>query len=477
MRVRTLFALLTLSLPAAAAAPDWAEMAGPTQAKVPPPRLALDDPKSFLTFHKNTAESRVDWQADLLKGLSQAKAENRPVFVTMRCLPCKSCSDFDKGVLEGGPDLDPLLLRFVTVRLTSAKDVDMRMLPMETFQDLDTSWWGWFLSPEGKVYGVFGGRDASGDAGRTSKAALIAALKRVLDHHYDPRRPAWDIDGPSPVTAGAPKTPVDLPGFNNWLAKGRNEAHVKEQGCIHCHQVQEILHQTAIDAGKFDKTKDLDVWPLPENAGFSLERDDGLKINRVREDSPAAKAGLKVGDVLIGGIPAPVAASPAGGAASAALSVGPRRFFSQADVRAALHRLPTTGPAHVQLVYSRDGQIAKANLSLADGWRKGNSNWRISLSEGVVGAFPGFWANDGARFRKERNIPADSMAVVPFFPSGPKINDKDRGPAWAAGLRGNDVITAVNGQSPNLAARAWIIWFRLNHDAGQEIKLDVVDAK
>ncbi|MEZ0266621.1 MAG: hypothetical protein ACAI43_17970, partial [Phycisphaerae bacterium] len=323
-----------------------------------------------------------------------------------------------------------------------------------------------------------GGRDASGDAGRTSKAALIATLNRVLDHHYDPRRPAWDIDGPSPVTAGQPKTPVDLPGFNNWLAKGRNEAHVKEQGCIHCHQVQEILHQTAIDAGKFDKTKDLDVWPLPENAGFSLERDDGLKISKVREGSPAAKAGLKVGDVLIGAVPAPVAAAPAGGAASAALQIGPRRFFSQADVRAALHRLPMTGTAYVQLGYARDGQIGKANLTLADGWRKGNSTWRISLSEGVIGAFPGFWANEApANQRTARKIPAESMAVVPFFPSGPKITDKDRGPAWAAGLRGNDVIPAVNGQSPNISRREWIIWFRLNHDAGQEIKLDVVDPK
>src|SRR3954466_3796967 len=78
----------------------------------------------------------VRWRGDLGNAFEQARREGRPLFVTMRCLPCKQCSAFDKGVLGGGPELDPLLKQFVTVRLTDAQDVDLRVLPMADFQDL-----------------------------------------------------------------------------------------------------------------------------------------------------------------------------------------------------------------------------------------------------------------------------------------------------------------------------------------------------
>src|SRR6476469_9001355 len=101
---------------ATAAAPDWDQILGPAQGK---PAAPLD---------------KVIWRPDLKAAMAEARAQNRPVFVTLRCLPCKQCSAFDKDVLEGGPDLDPLLKQFVTVRLTSAKDVDLQLLPMQGFQ-------------------------------------------------------------------------------------------------------------------------------------------------------------------------------------------------------------------------------------------------------------------------------------------------------------------------------------------------------
>jgi hypothetical protein len=146
--------------------PDWNAILGtPAQGQPPAP---LD---------------KVIWRPDLAAALAEARAANRPLFVTLRCLPCKQCSAFDKDVLEGGPDLDPLFRQFITVRLTSAKDVDMRLLPMDGFEDLDLSWWGYFLSPQGRVYGIFGGRDEVSDETRISVPALINTLKRILAHH------------------------------------------------------------------------------------------------------------------------------------------------------------------------------------------------------------------------------------------------------------------------------------------------------
>ena len=36
---------------------------------------------------------KVAWRADFDAALAEAKATNRPVLVTWRCLPCKHCAD------------------------------------------------------------------------------------------------------------------------------------------------------------------------------------------------------------------------------------------------------------------------------------------------------------------------------------------------------------------------------------------------
>jgi len=166
----------------------WTEILGPPQGKLPA-----------------AASFTVMWRTNLASAMTEAREQNRPLFVTFRCLPCKQCADFDKAVLEGGPELDPLLTQFVTVRLTDAAEIDLRIFPVEGYADLDLSWWVWYLSPEDRVYGVFGGRDHVSDATRISKSALIGSLLRVLTHHYDPRRPRWDIDGSAPDLSGVPK--------------------------------------------------------------------------------------------------------------------------------------------------------------------------------------------------------------------------------------------------------------------------------
>ena len=129
----TLLGFLFACSPTAYGETRWSEVLKPAEPKLPAP------------------QESVRWRIDLGEALREAQASKRPLFVTLRCLPCKQCSAFDKSVLEGGPQLDPLLKQFITVRLTDAQSVDLRLLPMEGFQDFDLSWWGWFLSPEGKV--------------------------------------------------------------------------------------------------------------------------------------------------------------------------------------------------------------------------------------------------------------------------------------------------------------------------------------
>jgi hypothetical protein len=421
--------LLLPALVHSATLPPWKEILGPTQAKVP-----------------NAGGFTVTWRTNLTDALAEARKESRPLFVTFRCLPCKQCSAFDKEVLEGGPDLVPLLAQFITVRLTDAAAIDFRVFPVEGFADMDLSWWGWFLSPEGKVYGVFGGRDHVSDATRISKPALVASLLRVLAHHYDPRRERWDIDGLAPDLSGSPKSPRELPGYELWRRTHEGE---RKQNCIHCHQVNDILRQPAVTAKTFDKQRDFDVWPLPENVGLVLDRDHGLLVTNVTAGSAADKVGLKPGDVL--------------GAA------GGRRCFSQTDFRGALHRGPR-GAGEIEVWWTRGDEAMSGMLVMADGWRKAVLDWRMSVSQGIVGMYPGFFPLVVKPARRDQyKIPAGTMAVEPYM--GTSTNSA----AYAAGLRGSHVVTAVNGESPDLTGRAFLVWFIQRYDAGDPVTLTVVN--
>ena len=405
-------------------ATPWREVLGTPRGELPEPQPS------------------VEWRTDLADAFEEARETGRPLFVTLRCLPCKQCSSFDKEVLEGGATLTPLLRQFVTVRLTNAMDLDLSRLPAIGFQDFDMSWWGYFLSDTAQLYGVFGGRDHVSDATRISERALANSLRRVLQHHYDPRRASWAVDGEGVAPKTPSRPPSKLPGFASFAK--RNE-EFRTQTCLHCHQVADVVRQPEIDLGTFDKQNGTNVWPLPENVGITLDRDDGLLVTAVEHDSPAAKAGIEVGDRL----------GTAGG----------RRLFGQADFRGVLHR--SADPAgKVSVRWLRGGEVRSGVLELREGWRRTVLDWRMSISQGNIGIGPTFFPLRS----KRRDAPKDAMAIEPFFGRHAK---KRR--AFQAGIRPSHVVVAVDGQRPRLHGRAFLVWFRKRVDPGQRVVFTVLD--
>jgi S1-C subfamily serine protease len=213
--------------------------------------------------------------------------------------------------------------------------------------------------------------------------------------------------------------------------------------------VNDIIREPAVAAKTFDKKRDFDVWPLPENVGLALDRDHGLRVTSVVAGSAADKAGFVPGDVI--------------GAA------GGRRCFSQADFRGVLHRGPR-GAGEIEVWWTRGGQVVSGKLAVAEGWRKTVLDWRMSVSQGIVGGDPGFFPLAVKSRREKFNIPPDKMAVEPYM--GSNTNS----PAYAAGLRGGHVVTAINGENPNVAGRAFLVWFIQKYDPGDRITVTALDS-
>lgn len=409
----------------------WRTILGPSQAKIPA------DPGG-----------KVVWRTDFQATLKEARSSNKPLLVTWRCLPCKQCAEFDKQVLDGSYFLNPLLRRFVTVRMTDAAQLDERYFPYKTHQDLDLSWWAYFLSPEGNYYGVFGGKDHVSDTTRISEAAFINSLQRVLNHHYDGRSKAWRIDLPAGTASRSLSTPKDTRGYKLLKDKYPNigKPHAQFGACIHCHQVGDMQNLEAMESGTFTVEKLTGKWPLPENVGIYLNRDDGLKITKVVPGSPAAAAGLRAGDSL--------------------RMANATRLFGQADFRGVLHRA-SYGQDSIQIAWKRNDQVQFGTLKVQPGWRKINSAWRKTVYDGVYGPGMGFFPLNGPKAGR-----GNGLSVKPWMGRPP-----NKRPVYQTGLRPHMEIIAINGMNKDLPTRELITWFRLNHKPGEEVTYTVRGGK
>ena len=401
----------------------WHEILGTPQGTIPP------DPGG-----------KVIWVSNFDKALAEAKLSKRPILVTWRCLPCKQCAQFDKDILDGSPSLNPLLRRFMTVRMTDAALLDERYFPYKTHQDLDLSWWAYFLSSDGEYYGVFGGKDHVSDTTRISEAALVQTMKRILAHHYDPRRKQWGIDLPVGYASRNKSIPEDLRGYS-LLKKIRpelNQPFQQHGACIHCHQVGDMLNLEAIDSGTFNIDQFTGQWPLPENVGILLERDDGLLVKNITPESPATLAGIRTGDRL--------------------LMANDMRLFSQADLRGVLHRLPH-GEGSIRFAWLRNTQLMFGMITVQPDWRKTENYWRKTVYDGVYGPDMGFFPLKGPKAGKDQGL-----SIKPWMGNNPA----DR-PVYKTGLRPQMEIVAINGMDRDMEARELIAWFRLNHRSGEEV--------
>ncbi len=113
------------------------------------------------------------------KGFAEARRTGKPLLIVLRCVPCLGCSGLDARVLLDNSDLDPLLSRFIRVRVINANALDLARFQF----DYDLSFSAMFFNGDGTVYGRFSSWAHQVNTRDETTAGFRKALQATLELH------------------------------------------------------------------------------------------------------------------------------------------------------------------------------------------------------------------------------------------------------------------------------------------------------
>lgn len=370
-------------------------------------------------------------------GMTAAREQNKPLFVTFRCVPCVNCKAFDAEVAQGSDVIQQMArANFISVRQVEMKGVDLSLFQF----DHDLNWAAMFLNGDGTVYARYGTQSADGPDAYNSIEGLQATMERVLALHaaYPGNKAALAGKRAQPKPYD---TALDMPGMDRAASLAELTTR---KNCIHCHMIHDAENRHAQATGTF--TQDM-LWryPLPENIGLTIDAKSGVRISSVASESPAALSGLVEGDEVT--------------------HMNGQPITSIADMQWVLHHLPNT-EAHVEVTGSRSGVHT---LALRPGWKASNISWRGSLWS--VSPQLRVWApavEDSER--QTLGLAADEGALKVKWINAGSAGGKS---AQSAGLRNGDIIVAVGGQPVPRTPSEFNMHVKLTYQVGDELPLTI----
>lgn len=386
----------------------------------------------------------LEWKTSLEAGWKEVRKVERPLLILLRCPGASRSGTLDERLLSPIPELSERLRQFVTVELTDGQDIDLERMPFARYQDPDQTWWCWVLSPEGQVYSVLGSENRNSP--EITEAEVSNWLSRVLDHHWDPRRPKWNADGPVIPAETPARSIVQSPGFDRWRKGAEYLGTLRNNGeCMCCHQVQDTLWVEEDLKREFRVTEDFWLWPPPANTGLNFESEATPLVTDLSPGSFAEKVRFQSGCTI--GV------------------TDEKRVFSTTDVRAAINTL--RGPSGLKTYAALNGSVIPSALGITNGAaRDYDLTWRTTIAESVLAGHPGFLpARVSRRLRKDLKL-ENRLALMPnVITSG--------SPAWERGVRPNQVITQLGEITRDLTPEEFLFLFTLNHQVGSQARLTV----
>ncbi len=407
----------------------------PLQAADNPLKQTLTDLNAYYADH---------WiYNDLDAAKAEARRSGKPIFVTFRCVPCKSCKSFDAEVANGSEVIKKLAQeKFVSLRQVEMKGVDLNLFQF----DHDLNWAAMFINADGVIYGRYGTQSAAGPDAFNSIESLEKAMRRVLALHQD--YPANKASLAGKRGANRPySTALEMPGMEN---KDKLRGPTQRSNCIHCHMIHDAQNLEAWRKGTYNEEL-LWRYPYPDNLGISIDPDDGRVIESVQPNSPAAKAGLKRGDAI--------------------RSVNGQPIVSIADFQWVLHNLPNTATDITLVALPRlGGNPVEYRLRAQAGWKKTDISWRGSLW-GMPPRLRIWFPSMTPAELKKAGLPEDLRASQARW-----INNKFEAgrAAQKAGLRLNDVIVELDGKPVPEDSQHFSLYVKLNFKPGETLPLTVL---
>lgn len=289
--------------------------------------------------------------------------------------------------------------------------------------DYDLTMMVFFLTADEQILGRYGGRDSTGPDSRQSLAGLRYSMQAALR----------SFDAVKPAPPGSHKEPRFVRDFH--AARSRNR-------CTHCHEAKELAYDQIERDGKWNR--DL-LWryPLPDNIGLFLEVDRGDVVERVEPESPAAKAGLRQGDVL--------------------QTLDGQTVNSLGDAQFILDNAPKKGA--IEVSWQRDGDKLVGSLALPEGWRRGDLSWRPSMMHYFPSAR--LYGRDlKPEERKEYGLSDQQLA---FWQKRP-IHKQ----AEAAGIQENDIILGFDGRNLEMDAYDFLKFVRQSYVVGDQVIINLI---
>jgi S1-C subfamily serine protease len=219
-------------------------------------------------------------------------------------------------------------------------------------------------------------------------------------------------------------------------------AKLGKNSCIHCHQVYDFRRDWLLEQKKWSQDE-LWVYPPPENVGLVVAKDQGNLVEKVLPDSPAARAGLKAGDVL--------------------QEVNGYKVVSYGDLQYALHNAPRQGA--IDAHWQRQGKAATGKVELKAGWRVSDISWRGSMW-GVQPKAHVFGLDLTTTQKTKLGLAPKQLA----FTQGSYVAP----PAYQAGLRSGDIVTGADGKKLEMSMLQFNVWVRLHYSPGGQIVYNIL---